>query len=123
MIRALDEMEREPYDKYNHLVLIVGNAHNHEDYDEDCSYTKNATYNKSFAGVWDDIYCRIRRFESIRVMFMPVSGNLLLRTAKIMERGLGSEIVDSASASTETDFVDIVTKTTVREYKRFIGIS
>ena len=122
LIRALDEMEREPYDKYNHLVLIVGNAHNHEDYDEDCSYTKNATYKKSFAGVWDDIYCRIRRFRSIRVMFMPVSGNLLLRTAKIMESGLGSSIVDSASVSTEEDFVDIVTKTTVREYKRFIGI-
>ena len=125
LIRALEQMNQPPYDKYNHLILVVGDAHNHEDGNKGngCSYDFNETYKMSFDEVWTVIYRRIRRFKGIRVMFMPVSDDLLLRTAFAMQSALGSEIVDSAAVTTETNFVQVVTNTTIKEYKRFVGIS
>ena len=125
LIRALEQMKQAPYNTYNHLILVVADAHNHEDNSTEyrCDYTHNITYNKSFSQVWDDIYVMIKRFKNIKIMFMPVSNQLLLRTAQIMYNALGSEIVDSAEVTTETNFVQVVTQTAITEYKRFIGIS
>ena len=125
LIRALEQIKRPEYKEYNHLILIVADAHNHEDGKEDdgCDYYRNVTYGKSFASVWEDIFEMIRQFKSIRIMFMPVSNRLLLRTARIMQSALDSNVVNSAPVTTETNFVDIITRTTEAEYKRFIGIS
>lgn len=111
--------------EYNHLILIVADAHNHEDGKEDdgCDYYRNVTYEKSFASVWEDIYEMIRQINSIRVMFMPVSNRLLLKTASIMQSVLGTKLVNSVPVTTETNFAEIITNTTVTEYKKFIGIS
>ena len=54
---------------------------------------------------------------------MPVSNDLLIRTAFFMQSALGSEIVDSTAVATETDFIRVITNTTIQEYKRFVGIS
>ena len=123
--RSRNDKDAELDSKYNHLILVVADAHNHEDNSTEyrCDYTHNITYNKSFSQVWDDIYVMIKRFKNIKIMFMPVSNQLLLRTAQIMYNALGSEIVDSAEVTTETNFVQVVTQTAITEYKRFIGIS
>ena len=121
LIRALEQMKRPPYNTYNHLILIVGDYPNHGDH-PDCGITH--TYNgESIEGLWNNIYRDIRSLPSIRVMFMPVSASKITLTLERMRSALGSEIVDSAIASTETNFVEVVTKTTITEYKRFIGIS
>ena len=54
---------------------------------------------------------------------MPVSNRLLLNTAEMMQFALGSNLVNSASVTTETNFVEIITRTIATEYKRFIFIS
>ena len=125
LIRALEQIMRPEYKEYNHLILIVADAHNHEDGKEDngCDYYRNVTYEKSFASVWEDIYEMIRQINSIRVMFMPVSNRLLLKTAGIMQSVLGTKLVNSVPVTTETNFAEIITNTTVTEYKKFIGIS
>ena len=125
LIRALDQMEQSKYINYNHLILIVADANNHEDGNEGngCDYSENVQYNTSFAKVWEMIYKRVRTFNSIRIMFMPVSNSSLEKTAKIMEKGLGNKIVTTAPVTTETNFVEVVTKTAINEYKRIIGIS
>ena len=56
-------------------------------------------------------------------MFMPVSNRLLLKTASIMQSVLGTKLVNSVPVTTETNFAEIITNTTVTEYKKFIGIS
>ena len=125
LIRALEQMSQPEYKDYNHLVLIVADAHNHEDGKEDCGcdYRQNVTYEKSFASVWEDIYDMIRDFQRIRIMFMPVSSHDLERTAKILEKGLGSYIVNISTLSTEENYGDAITRVVTSEYKRFISIS
>ena len=118
-------MRQPEYRDYNHLVLIVADAHNHEDDTEDdcCDYFQNVTYEKSFGSVWEDIYDMIRDFQKIRIMFMPVSNHDLERTAMIMEKGLGSLIVNTSILSTEENYGEVITRVVTSEYKRFISIS
>ena len=125
LIRALEQMRQPEYRDYNHLVLIVADAHNHEDDTEDdcCDYFQNVTYEKSFGSVWEDIYDMIRDFQKIRIMFMPVSNHDLERTAMIMEKGLGSLIVNTSILSTEENYGEVITRVVTSEYKRFISIS
>ena len=125
LIRALEQIMRPEYKDYNHLILIVADAHNHEDGNEDvgCDYDQNVTYGKSFASVWEDIYDMIRKISNIRIMFMPVSNHYLERTAKIMEKGLGSSIVNTSILSTEENYGEVITSVVRSEYKRFISIT
>lgn len=125
LIRALEQMEQSPYKSYNHLILIVADAYNHLGKDEDsaCSYTHYHEGNKSFSQVWEEIYERIRQFKSIKIMFMPVRNDSVLRTARLMQSTLGKKIVDSAPVTHETDFAKVIAETAVAEYKRIIGIS
>ena len=121
IIRALEQMKRSPYNKYNHLILVVGDYPNHGDH-KNCKLTctKNG---ENINTIWNNIYRDIRSFSNIRIMFMPVSENVITLTMKRMQSALGSKIVDSAPVTTETNFVKMVTDTAITEYKRFVGIS
>ena len=121
LIRALEQMKRSPYNTYNHLILVVGDYPNHGE-------TKNCHVNDSkklrtIRQQWNSIYKDIRSFSNIRVMFMPVNEIEITHTMRRMQSALGTNIVDSAPVTTETDFVKMVTDTAITEYKRFVGIS
>lgn len=121
LLRALEQMKQSPYNSYNHLILIVGDYAYHGD-TPGCTVDKYVN-GKSIYTVWEEIYRDIKSFKGIRVMFMPVSVAEIRLTMKRMQSALGPNIVDSAEVTTETNFVEVVTKTTISEYKRFIGIS
>ena len=120
LIRALEQMKKPPFRKYNHLMLIVGDYPNHGDFDF-CKIDKNKD-GELLRDVWERIYNDIRKFRSLRIMFMPVNVAEIVTTMKRMRNALGTEIVDSTPANRD-NFVKIVTQTTVNEYKRFVGIS
>ena len=121
LIRAIEQIKKPNYYGYDHLILIAGDYPNHLDL-PDC---KIATTDKAseIESQWKVIYEEIRSIPSIRIMFMPVSCGEIVNTMKRMQSELGPEIVDSAEATTETDFVDVITYTAVTEFKRFIGIT
>ena len=121
LIRALEQMKQPEYVDYSHLVLIVGDYPYHGD-KPGCS-VKTFMDGRNINDVWKDLYTEIRGFKEIRIMFMPVSCGQIVNTMKRMQSELGPEIVDSAEVTTETNFIEVVTQTTVTEYKRFIGIS
>ena len=120
LIRALEQMKKSPFRKYNHLMLIVGDYPNHGDFDF-CKIEKNKD-GEVLKDVWERIYGDIRRFRNIRIMFMPVNVAEIVTTMKRMRDALGTDIVDSTPANRD-NFVKIVTQTAVNEYKRFVGIS
>ena len=121
LLRALEQMKKHPYDKYNHLIMVVGDYAYHGD-TKGCHVDKYIN-GKSIYTVWNEIYRDIRSFPKIRVMFMPISPAEIKLTMERMQKALGSKIVDSAEVTTETNFVQVVTDTTITEYKRFVGIS
>ena len=121
LIRALEQMKQPPYDKYNHLILVVGDYAYHGD-TPGCKVTEYVN-GESIYTVWYKIYEDILMFENIRIMFMPIYPAQIRLTMKRIQSALGSEIVDSAEVTTETNFVQVVTNTTIKEYKRFVGIS
>ena len=121
LLRALVQMKRSPYNKYNHLILVVGDYAYHGD-TPGCRVTKYVN-GESINSVWNTLYRDIRSFSNIRIMFMPVSEAVITLTMKRMQSALGSKIVDSAPVTTETNFVKMVTDTAITEYKRFVGIS
>lgn len=121
LIRALEQMKQAPYNTYNHLILVVGDYACHRDR-PGCRVT-NYTNGKSIETVWEEIYRDIRSFKGIRVMFMPIQPAQIKLTMGRMQSNLGSDIVDSAVVTNQTNFVQVVTQTAITEYKRFIGIS
>ena len=120
LIRALEQMKKPPFRNYNHLVLIVGDYPNHGDFDQ-CKITKNRD-GELLDDVWERIYKEIRSLNSVHIMFMPVNFAEIVTTMKRMQRKLGTDIVNSTSAN-RSNFVKIITETTVNEYKKFVGIS
>ena len=121
LIRALEQMKLSPYDNYSHLILIVGDYANHVD-TIGCN-VREYINGMSIEEVWYYIYEDILSFANIKIMFMPIYPAGIKCTMKRMEQALGNTIVESAEVTTETNFVEVVTSTTVNEYKRFIGIS
>ena len=121
LLRALEQITKEPYRNYNHLILIVGDYPNHGE-DDYCELTQTLS-GEYISDLWDDIYQKIRLIRKIRVMFMPVNSDDILATMHRMQLSLGKQIVSSTMISTETNFADIVKSTTLTEYCGFLGIS
>ena len=121
LIRALKQIKLSEYLEYYHLILIVGDYPNHLDL-TDCGVALTDEV-EQIKDKWNTIYEEIRSIPKIRIMFMPVSCGEIVNTMKRMQSELGSEIVDSAEVTTETNFIEVVTQTAITEYKRFIGIS
>ena len=120
--RAIVEMKK--YKDYNHMILVCADAPNHVDDDSSCDYEKNVRHNKSFDSVWKMIYADLRRFHSLKVLFMPVIGDGLMKTAEIMEEGLGKEIVMSQSVSKDgSEFSNCLMDTIRDGFRRLPGIS
>ena len=121
LLRALEQITKEPYRDYNHLILIVGDYPNHGE-DDYCELTQTLS-GEYISDLWDDIYQKIRLIRKIRVMFMPVNSDDILATMQRMRMSLGKQIVSSTMVSTETNFAEIVKSTTLTEYCGFLGIS
>lgn len=70
------------------------------------------------------IYANLRCFHSLKVLFMPVIGDGLMKTAEIMEEGLGKEIVMSQSVSKDgSEFSNCLMDTIRDGFRRLPGIS
>ena len=121
LIRALEQITKEEYRDYNHLILIVGDNPNHGETDY-CELTQTLS-GEYIDDLWFEIYEKIRLIHKIRVMFMPVNSDAILATMQRMQIFLGKQIVSSTMVTTETNFADIVTSTTLTEYMGFLGIS
>ena len=97
--RAIVEMNK--YKDFNHMILVCGDCPNHAD--GGCSRKENPRHHMSFSAVWNMIYADLRHFPSLKVLFMPVNGDDLLMTARIIEQGLGRDIVQSQAVSKNSD--------------------
>ena len=83
------------------MILVCGDCPNHAD--GGCSRKENPRHHMSFSAVWNMIYADLRHFPSLKVLFMPVNGDDLLMTARIIEQGLGRDIVQSQAVSKNSD--------------------
>ena len=118
--RAIKEMKK--YRDYNHMILVCGDCPNHSD--GGCSRKENPRHHKSFSFVWEMIYQDLRMFPSLKVMFMPVDGDDMLKTARVIEKGLGHDIAQSQAVSNNSkEFANYLIETIRDGFRGLPGIS
>ncbi|KAM7454618.1 hypothetical protein BLSTO_04623 [Blastocystis sp. subtype 1] len=110
---ALANMRQSQYKDYYHMMVIVGDAANHGDYEgcECYSMSNPLEGNRSYDSVWEERFAEMRSIQNLQVWFMPIRDRIRLTYERFRSNLRNVYITEDTSGSGLKEvFDDTITK-------------